>query len=56
MKTKPSGYWTKERVFAEAKKYNTKNEFKKNEISAYHITIRNGWMTEMTWFKNKKVG
>lgn len=29
MKTKPNGYWTKENVFAEARKYRTKKNLKK---------------------------
>ena len=52
MKTKPNGYWTKERVFEEARKYRTKEEFKKCCRSAYEAARRNGWIPEMTWFQN----
>lgn len=52
MKTKPNGYWTKENVFAEARKYRTKKEFEKGCGSAYVTARRNGWLSEMTWFQN----
>lgn len=47
---KPSNYWTKERVFEEARKYQTKSEFKKGCGSAYQVALENGWLKEMTWF------
>ena len=47
---KPNGYWTKERVFEEAKKYQTRTEFSKGCSSAYTIAIKNKWLSEMTWF------
>lgn len=34
-KMKPNGYWTKDRVFEESKKYKTFKEFKKGSIGAY---------------------
>ena len=55
MKTKPNGYWTKENVFAEARKYRTKKEFEKGCGSAYVTARRNGWLSEMTWFINGKI-
>ena len=48
---RPNGYWIKERVFEESKKYETRNEFQKGCGSAYEIARRNGWLSEMTWFK-----
>lgn len=42
--------WTKERVFAEAKKYKTKKEFQKGCGSAYDVARKNKWLDEMTWF------
>lgn len=47
---RPNGYWTKENVFAEAKKYKTKSEFYKDCGSAYNVALRNGWLDKMDWF------
>lgn len=49
---KPNGYWTKERVFEEARKYKTKNEFRKACIRAYDVAWKNGWFSEIDWFKD----
>ena len=51
MKRKPNGYWTKERVFAEAKKYQTRGEFNKGCPSAARIAYKNNWFSEMDWVK-----
>ena len=42
--------WTKETVFEESKKYNTRNSFRKGS-SAYRVALNNGWLDEMTWLK-----
>ena len=42
--------WTKERVFEEARKYKTRNEFGKGCVSAYDVARKNKWLDEMTWF------
>lgn len=47
---KPNGFWTKERVFAEAKKYKTRSEFRKYCIRAYDLAYKNKWFDEMDWF------
>lgn len=47
---KPRGYWTKERVFEEARKYQTRSEFHKCGNRAYKIALKNGWLDEMDWF------
>lgn len=49
---KPKGYWTKERVFEEARKYSTRGDFKKGCQSAYYVAIKKGWIDEMDWFVN----
>lgn len=49
---KPRNYWTKERVFEEARKYETKNAFRKGCMSAYLYAHRNKWIDEMYFFKN----
>ena len=38
--TRPNGYWTKERVAAEAAKYDTRTEFQKVSGSAYNIACK----------------
>jgi hypothetical protein len=43
---KPAGYWTKERCKEEAKKYNTRNEFRKGSSGAYQKSIDKGWLDE----------
>jgi hypothetical protein len=46
---KPRGYWdSKENVIAEAKKYNTKTEWRKNSSRSYHSSWKNGWDDECT--------
>ena len=52
---KPRGYWTKEKVFAEAKKYKTKNTFRKGCMTAYLYAYRNKWLKEMDWFKDERL-
>lgn len=43
--------WTKETCFDEAKKYNTRNEFRKGNNRAYQVARINGWLDSYTWFK-----
>ncbi len=45
---KPNGYWTKERVIADAKKYATRSEWRKNSSSAATMAKRNDWFEEAT--------
>jgi hypothetical protein len=45
--SKPSGYWTFEKCQEEALKYENKQEFKNNCVSAYNSCLRNSWMEEM---------
>ena len=44
------GKWTKQMCNNEAKKYKTKEEFKRGNNSAYNAARRNGWFDEYTWF------
>ena len=39
--------WTYETCYEEAKKYSTRNEFKKGCGSAYNVACKNGWMDEL---------
>ena len=50
---KPSGYWTHDRCFAEAKKYKLKADFKKNAAGAYDAAKDKGWLIEYTWFESR---
>ena len=52
---KPSGYWIKENVFNESKKYISRNEFRKGCNSAYNVAHKNNWLNEMTWLKPKNL-
>lgn len=50
-----NGKWSKRKCFEEAKKYKLRSEFQKNASQAYHISMQNGWIEEMTWFpKNRE--
>jgi len=46
-KTKPKGYWTKEKCAEEALKYNSKTEFSQNNSSAFSIAHKRGWIDEI---------
>lgn len=48
------GKWNKKTVFAEAKKYKTRNEFCKGSNGAYAVARRKGWLSEMDWFNGRK--
>lgn len=51
MENKHYGYWNiKENVIREAKKYETRRQFRLNCCGAYQSAIRNGWIDEMDWF------
>ena len=50
----PPGYWTKEKVFKESKKYKGRYEFQRKNRKAYRVALKNGWLDEMTWLKNFK--
>ena len=47
-----NGKWNRETVFKKAKEYKTRSEFSKGCSGAYAVARRNGWLDEMTWFKN----
>lgn len=56
---RPQNYnlkWTRENVFIESHKYDSRGAFKKGCPSAYRVANVNGWMVEMIWLniKNKK--
>lgn len=41
--------WTKNKVFEESKKYNSRVEFKKKSSRAYFVALKNKWLDEMKW-------
>lgn len=47
-------FWTKEKCFEEAKKYNTKIEFHDSARGAWSASKRNGWIEEYTWLKSTR--
>lgn len=51
----PKGWWTKERIFEEAKKYSSKSDFHKFASQAYKIALKEGWIEEMDWFPERKI-
>ena len=51
---KNNNYWNKEQCITEAKKYKTRNEFRKNERSAYITIIRNGWLNNILFLEKYK--
>ena len=46
----PTGYWTYERCYEEAKKYQTKKQFYRGSERAYRVALKNGWTNDYTWF------
>lgn len=44
---KPDNYWTKERCIKAAKKFKTRHEFQKGDISPYITAHREGWLDEV---------
>lgn len=52
---RPSGYWTKERVVEESRKYKTRGEFHDNNGTAYSKARINGWLDELTWLKDERI-
>ncbi len=50
---KPNGYWSRERVEEESKKYGSRSEFEEGCISAYNVSRKNGWLDSFTWLKQQ---
>ena len=46
-KYRPKGYWTKERLATEARKYDARAKFQKGSNSAYIIARNNGWLDDV---------
>ena len=52
---RPTGYWTKEKVIEESKKYKTRGEFHDYNGTAYSKARTNGWLDEMVWLKDDRI-
>lgn len=53
---RPQNYnlkWTRENVFAESHKYESRGGFKTGSPSAYRVANVNGWLVEMIWLTKK---
>ena len=50
----PSGYWTKELILAEARKYSSSGDFKKGNKQAYDAACNRKLIKECTWFATPK--
>jgi hypothetical protein len=51
----PKGYWkNKENMMEEAKKYSTKEEFQKGNLSAFLAAYRYGYIDDMDWLVKQK--
>lgn len=48
------GYWAKENVIEESKKYKKLNDIKKNNKTLYEKIMKNKWQDEMPWIELKK--
>ena len=50
-----SNKWTKDAVINESKKYDNKNDFRKNSSTAYACALKYKLLDEMTWLKPKHI-
>lgn len=50
---KPSGYWTYETCYEEAKKFKTRAEFYRKSPSAYQLAREEKWLDDYVWFVSK---
>lgn len=48
------GKWSKEKCIEESKKYKTRSQFQRNASQAFHKSMENGWIDEMTWLPSPK--
>ena len=52
--SKPSGFWSYERCYEEARKYQSLRDFRNNSPSACVIAGRNGWLEKFDWLIKKR--
>lgn len=51
-KRKAPNYWTEEKCYEEAKKYNKMKDFITNSFGAYNKSRKNGWYKSYTWLES----
>ena len=54
---RPKSYnykWSRENVFIESHKYESRSAFKKGSPAAYRVALQNGWLALMVWLFMKK--
>lgn len=55
LKRHPKGYWkNRENIMREAKKYSTKEEFQKGNLTAFLAAHKYGYVGEMDWMVRQK--
>lgn len=54
IKQNPSGYWTYERCFEEAKKYTIKARFERESPTACRVARKHRWLDDYTWLEKSK--
>ena len=54
-KTKPTGYWTKQRCEEESHKYQSRTEFMRGSSTAYATASKHGWIEKFTWLLDKRL-
>ena len=55
-KTHKAGYWNYDKCLEEAKKYETRRQFKKESPSAYANALKNKWIDDYSWLPPKNKG
>lgn len=55
-KRKAPNYWTEERCYEEAKKYDTMEDFILNSFTAYSKSRKKKWHKNYTWLKSNAIG
>lgn len=56
IKSHKCGYWTYERCYEEAKKYETRKQFQVGSGSAYDKSLKEKWLDDYIWFKPSVTG
>ena len=51
---KPNGYWNYETCYEEARKYNTKTEFRNGCGGAYNVAKKHKWLNKYEWMVDGK--
>ena len=52
---RPNGYWTRQRCENEARKYNSKKDFKEGNPAAHAAAFKHGWLNEFDWLIDQRI-